>query len=354
MSDLMLNHDVVHLKESSTLLINYTVKKLRHQGEKIVHFGFGQSPFPVHPKIVETLREHASEKSYLSTQGLIDLRKNISSFYKSEFGYDFKPENIIMGPGSKELLFQTLFVLEGTVIIPAPSWVSYGPQVSIRGKFISCVHTKEENSYKLMGEELEQLCQSLTAQQKILIINSPNNPTGAVYTDDEIQAIVKVCRKHNIIVFSDEIYGQIDYTGTKKKGFFHYYPERTVVTAGLSKSHSAGGYRLGFIATSEEMAPVIRCLSSMVSETFSAVSAPIQYAAITAYSGDPEIQEYVQDCSKIHEAAGMYLYRRFKAMNLNVPQPEGAFYLMPDFENHRSKLLEKYEVSTQRQIFVGI
>lgn len=338
----MLNPDVVNLKESATLKINQLAKKMRAEGKTIYHFGFGQSPFPVHKKIVDALKKYAHEKDYLPTLGLLQLRKKISSYYKKEFGYDFHPDNILVGPGSKELLFQALYVLEGPVIIPAPSWVSYGPQVNIRGKHITRVVTQYENDYKLQPKELESACNNLPEGQKILVLNSPNNPSGAVYSEDEIKGLAQVAKRRNIIVVSDEIYSMVDFSHERKKGFYHFYPEGTIITAGLSKSHSAGGYRLGFLATSEKLKPVITCLASLVSETYSAVSAPIQFAAMTAYSDDKELLDYINQCTKIHKASGEYMARRFNNMGVACPKPKGAFYIFPSFDNFRDKLFAKF------------
>lgn len=342
MSTVSLNPDVINLKESSTLKINQLARKMRAEGKTVYHFGFGQSPFPVHQKIVDELKKHAHEKDYLPTLGLPELRKTISNYYKEEFGYHFKPEHILVGPGSKELLFQALYVLEGPVIIPAPSWVSYGPQVNVRGKHIMRVVTQYENNYKLQPDELENVCNTLPDDQKILIINSPNNPSGAVYSEAEVKALSEVARRRNVIVVSDEIYAMVDFKMERRKGFAHFYPEGTIVTAGLSKSHSAGGYRLGFLATSKELEPLITCLASLVSETFSAVSAPIQYSAVTAYSRDQDLLDYVDQCTKIHKAAGEYMAKRFNNMEASCPEPEGAFYILPSFDGYRKKLEAKF------------
>ena len=253
-----INPHIINLKESATLAINQKARKARAKGEDVYHFGFGQSPFPVHKNIQKALCDHASEKDYLPTLGLPALREKISEFYQKEFGYNLDPSCICIGPGSKELIFQALFVLEGSVIIPAPSWVSYGPQVNLRGKHITRILTKFENGYKLCPDELEKTCVSLSEPQKILIIKSPNNPTGAVYSDEEISALVDVCREQNVLVVSDEIYSLIDFSEKRKKGFMHFYPEGTLLTAGLSKSHSAGGYRLGFLASSPQLEPIIK------------------------------------------------------------------------------------------------
>ncbi|MCB0391600.1 MAG: pyridoxal phosphate-dependent aminotransferase [Bdellovibrionales bacterium] len=305
----------------------------------------------MHPKIINALKEHAHEKDYLPTLGLLKLRESIACYYKKRFNYNFSPDHILIGPGSKELIFQCLFVLEGPVIIPAPSWVSYGPQVNVRGKHIIRAMTRRENNYKLTGAELKQVCSTLPEEeQKVLIINSPNNPTGQVYSDTEMADLVKVCRQEQVIIISDEIYAMIDFTGRNKSGFLNHYPEGTIVTAGLSKSHSAGGYRLGFIAAPPNMTSVIQGLSALVSETFSAVSAPIQYAAVQAYSGDSEIEEYLENCCKIHKCVGNYIAEELNSMAVDCPDPEGAFYVFPDFSKYKEELKERYSVSTGKDL----
>jgi aspartate aminotransferase len=326
----IMNQNVVGLKESATLAVNQKAKALRKQGETISHFGFGQSPFDVHPLIQNALREAAHQKDYLPTLGLLELREAFSAFYQNQYGYQFRPDHILVGPGSKELIFQALFTLEGPLLIPAPSWVSYGPQASIRGKHVHIIKTEKENAYKLTAQELDQACQALrVSRQKILILNNPNNPTGSVYRDEEIAAISEVCREHGVIVVSDEIYALTDFSGRAYRGFSEHYPEGTIVTSGLSKGHSAGGYRLGLLAAPQGMGKVIKTLAGMVSETYSSVSAPIQYAAVKAFSGDPEILKYTQNCTRVHQAAGDYLWNRFTKMGLGCVKPEGAFYLFP-------------------------
>jgi aspartate aminotransferase len=328
----ILNANILRLKESATLAINQEVKRQRAEGRAVVHFGFGQSPFEVHPKIQQALIDHAGEKEYLPTLGLPELREAIARFYFERYGYQFSPQEILIGPGSKELIFQVLFLLDGPLLIPAPSWVSYGPQAQIRGKHVHTIQTSRENRYKVTAEELEQACEGLIVnRQKILILNNPNNPTGAVYHDDELKAIAEVAKEHGVIVISDEIYALNDFSGRPFKGFSQYYPEGTIVTGGLSKGFSAGGYRLGFLAAPENMSRIMKALSAMVSETFSSVSAPIQYAAIAAFSNDDEVMKYTEQCTQIHRAAGAYLAGGFRKLGLNCPDPEGAFYVFPDF-----------------------
>ena len=334
-----INRNILTLKESSTLAINQQVKDLRRQGKDVVHFGFGQSPFPVPPALEKALKEQAGNKEYLPTLGLPELRQAFCGHFQKLYGVEFDPAQVVIGPGSKELLFQAMLALEGPLLIPTASWVSYGPQAHICGKPVVVIPTQREQGYKLTPQELKKTCQSLAnADQKLLILNSPNNPSGSMYHQSEIDALIPVCRKYGVLILADEIYSLTAFGGQVAPSFAKAYPEGTLVTTGLSKGFSAGGYRLGVMAFSKSLAPVMDAMKALASETFSCVSSPAQYAALAAYSNDPEVEAYVKNCTRVHGAAGLYLHERFLAMGLQCPRPEGAFYLCPDFEKQKPQL----------------
>ncbi|RME15306.1 MAG: aminotransferase class I/II-fold pyridoxal phosphate-dependent enzyme [Bdellovibrio sp.] len=339
-------------KESPTLLINQKVLNLRQKGKDIYHFGFGQSPFLPPPQLQEELKNNSHHNEYLPTKGLLALREKISKFLKQHFKYNFDPDHILIGPGSKEMLFQALFALEGPLFIPAPSWVSYGPQASFCNKEVHILPTSIENGYKLKKEVLEKACKRFyKQQQKILIINSPNNPSGAVYHKEEILPLVEVCREHNILVISDEIYALVNFSSDKKQGFPTYYPEGSLLTSGLSKSHSAGGYRLGFIALPPQLSSLADALTSLMSETFSSVAAPIQYASCVAY--EKSALDYTQKCTLIHKVCAQYLHQRLQKMGLLCPKPEGGFYLFPSFSSYKEKLKKRgIQSSTELSLYL--
>ena len=333
-----LNPLVTCIKESATLAINLRARELRAQGKEISHFGFGQAAFPVPDILQEALRSNADSNMYLPTQGMVELREAVSDYYHKQFGLDFPASQICVGPGSKELIFQTLYLVEGALLIPAPSWVSYGPQASLRGKEVFPIETERENSYKLTPDELDRACHSLGQQQKMLILNNPNNPTGAVYTQREVDALAEICRAYQVIVISDEIYAGIDFTGRPQASMAKPYPEGTIVSGGLSKLFAAGGYRLGVMLFPESLANLMAAIKAIISETFSCVSAPIQYAGLAAYSRFDELKPFVERTRDIYRFASTYLWDRFIDMGLNCPRPEGAFYLFPDFDNFKFKL----------------
>lgn len=338
MEELRINKNVLSLKESATLAINLEAINRRKNGETIYHWGFGQSPFPVPEKIQQELARRTQHKEYLPTNGLQTLRETLRDFYKNNKSLTFNQENIFIGPGSKELIFQMLYLLDGEFIIPAPSWVSYGPQVDLKGERAKVFITKKEDDYKIIPAHFEQFLLSLNEGQKILILNSPSNPTGQVYTQNELNDLSKVLRKHNIIVISDEIYSEVNFTDSQTPSLASFYPERTIITGGLSKAQSAGGYRLGYMLIPNEMSSVIKPLKSIISETFSAVSAPIQYASIKAWEGDKETETEVMLATSIHNKVANYFYDRLIAMKIETPRPQGAFYLFIDFSNYRESL----------------
>lgn len=333
-----INPLVLHLKESATLGINTMVKELRAQGREVFHFGFGQAAFPVPQLLQDAVRGNTHHNAYLPTEGLPELREAVATFYNSEFRTEFLPGDVYIGPGSKELIFQTSYLLEGSLLVPAPSWVSYGPQATIRGKQLVPIDTDRENHYKLTPEALDRACHRMSQQQKLLILNNPNNPTGAVYREDELAELAQICRAYNVIVISDEIYAMIDFTGRPHASLARFYPEGTVVSGGLSKSFAAGGYRLGVMLIPETLGVLKGVLKSVISETFSAVSSPIQYAALAAYGRFDEIRKELATNNEIYGFASRYVHGRFIDMGLNCPDPQGAFYLFPDFEHFRDQL----------------
>ncbi|MBL4605767.1 MAG: aminotransferase class I/II-fold pyridoxal phosphate-dependent enzyme [Flavobacteriaceae bacterium] len=355
-----LNKHIVSLKPSATLQINENVKALRNKGKKISHFGFGQSPFPIFPSITEALKAHVGNNHYLPVNGLASLRKEISKFLKTYQKVVVESESIYIGPGSKELLYQSILIFEGHFLIPKGSWVSYIPQIKSKGGSYSILETTFKNDIKLTAEALEDFLLKSEHTEHILILNSPNNPTGAVYTDKEYENLAIICRKYNVIVLSDEIYSQINFTAGHSASISNYYPEKTIVFGGLSKVFSAGGYRLGFMALPKEMGELSKVYRSLFSETFSCVSSPIQLAAITAYEYNYDLVEYVNDSSLILKGVSNYIFENLTHNKISCTKPQGAFYMMIGFDQFQEQinklgietsqelshyLLEKYQVA---------
>ena len=180
---------------------------------------------------------------------------------------------------------------------------------------------------------------------RLLILNYPDNPTGISYSDFELQKIAEVCAKHGVIILSDEIYGRLNHKG-KHVSISRYYPEGTIISTGLSKWCGAGGWRLGCFSFPAELTWIMDSMASVASETFTSVAAPIQYAAITAFNGNEEIDEYLHHSRRILKALAKYAVDKFNSANIGVTKPDGAFYLFPNFEVIREPLIENYNIDT--------
>ena len=326
---------------SPTLEIHERVAALRRAGQPLVHFGFGQSPFPAPPPVVDALTEHAGDNRYTPSQGLPDLREVAADYLCWRFKHHASPERICVGPGSKALIFDALLALAGDLILPAPSWVSYAPQAKLLGKKVIWAQTDPAAGYRMTAQDLQDACKRSKSRQKLLVLNSPCNPTGAVYSPGELQDIAAVARRHDVVVISDEIYAEITFARGRYTSIAAFCPERTLVTTGLSKGFCAGGYRLGIVSLPAEMGEIVPRLVNVASETFSCVSAPIQHAAAVAFSRNREVRSHVKDTVAIHKAAGEYLCRELTKIGLRCPEPEGAFYLFPDFSRFAHVLRRK-------------
>ena len=344
-----INQHLLKLKPSATLQVNEKVKSLRKEGKTIYHFGFGQSPFPIYHEIVQGLKDHAQNNHYLAVDGLEDLREQIAEFLQKHQQVNTTKESIFIGPGSKELLYQSILIFEGHFLIPKGSWVSYIPQIKSKGGSYSILETALENDFKLTPSILKEYLLKNHNEQSILILNSPSNPTGAVYSSDEYKALAEVCREFKVIVLSDEIYSQINFQHDFSPSISKYYPERTIVFGGLSKVFSAGGYRLGFMALPVEFQHLSQVYRSLFSETFSCVASPVQYAAVKAYEYSASMKTYVADSAKILLAVSSFIYDSLTQYKVNCTKAEGAFYMMIGFDQFSEKI-HRLGINTSQEL----
>ena len=316
------------LKPSATLAINEESNRLKKSGKKVYKFGFGQSPFPIPKSVVSALKVNADKHTYLPMQGLEELRSAIASYLKKNNNNDFEKEDIVIGPGTKELMLLTQIIFQGEVLLPAPSWVSYQPQAFIAKNKVHWIQTTSNSNWFPTAEQLEDKIKSIKNKNLLLFINSPNNPSGTVCKN--LQEIAKIAKKYKLIILSDEIYSQLTFDD-QYKSISNFYPEGTIVSTGLSKWCGAGGWRLGFFAIPNQLRELKNSLKILCSESFTSVSAPIQYAAIEAYKGDHS--EYLNRVRKILSYTGNYVYESLKSNVVNITKPEGGFYLFPEFTN---------------------
>jgi len=322
----IIKDQILALKPSATLAINEESKKLEKSGKKVYKFGFGQSPFPIPESIVKALIDNANKNKYLPIQGLEELRVAISNHLNNNSKNNFKASNIIIGPGSKELMLLTQIAFDGEVLLPAPSWVSYQPQAMIAKNKVHWIQTSSSSNWFPTAQQIEKKIKSINSKKILLFLNSPNNPSGTVC--ENLKEISEVAKKYNIIILSDEIYSYLTF-GNNYESISKFYPEGTIISSGLSKWCGAGGWRLGYFAIPDELKEFKNSLKTLCSESFTSVSAPIQYAAIEAYTGDHSI--YLENVKKILSCVGRYVYENLRSNVINVSKPEGGFYLFPEF-----------------------
>lgn len=332
-----LNLNVRGLGQSATLAVNELAAELVRQGRTVFKLGLGQSPFPVPASVVEELRNHAYEKNYLPVRGLRKLRAVVAEYHRERSGVESSEDDVLVGPGSKELMFILQLVYYGDLVIPTPSWVSYAPQAHIIGRQIHWVTTSRENRLRLMPEDLDRICRSDPSRPRIVILNYPANPTGSTYTGQELKALARVARKYRVVLLSDEIYGELHHRG-RHVSISRYYPEGTIVSGGLSKWCGAGGWRLGTFTFPRNLRWLLDAMAVVASETYTSTSAPIQYAAVRAYQGGMELEDYLWQSRRILRSLGIHAWTELHHTGAYVPKPEGAFYVFPDFECFRSQL----------------
>lgn len=345
-----INLNIRGLPLSATLRINEKSNELKEKGMKIYKLGLGQSPFPVPESVVQSLRDNAHQKDYLPVKGLKKLRDSVANYHWNEDNVNIKPENVLIGPGSKELLFLLQLTFYGEILVPSPCWVSYTPQAKIIGRNVKTIRTTFKDRYRITPQKLDALLEREhdTNKPRLLILNYPDNPTGTSYTESELKKLADVASNYGVIILSDEIYGRIHHDGNHKS-IARFYPEGTIVSSGLSKWAGAGGWRLGTFSFPDELNWIMESIASVASETYTSVSAPIQYAACTAFNGNEEIDNYLTHSRRILKSLAHFSVEKLREAQVNVHTPDGAFYLFPDFLAIREPL-ENHNIFTSRQM----
>jgi len=331
--EVQLNLQVRGLPPSATVAINARSNELRAQGRWIAKLGLGQSPFPVPEPVVQALRDHADEKDYLPTKGLWELREAVAAHHCAAFGHECHPEDVLVGPGSKELMFLLQLVYYGDLVIPTPAWVSYAPQARIIGRQVQQIPTRAEDRWLLTPKQLDAFCRDDPERPRIVVLNYPANPTGTSYTGDQLAALARVARRYKAVVLADEIYGKIHHAA-EHASIVPLYWEGTLYSDGLSKWCGAGGWRLGIFIFPRRMRWLLDAMAAAASETYTSTSAPIQYAAVRAFQGGEVIEVYLRRCRRALRALGQRLTEKLAAVGVKVVPPDGGFYLFPDFSEY--------------------
>ncbi|MGK0441899.1 MAG: aspartate aminotransferase [Pseudohongiellaceae bacterium] len=343
-----LNTNLKPMGVSATLAINERSKELQASGRKVHRLGLGQSPFPVPPRVTNALRKHAGEKDYLPVRGLPTLRKAVAEFHRRHDDINCSQDDVLIGPGSKELMFILQLTYKAELLIPAPSWVSYAPQAQILGSNARWISTQADNNWQMTPDALEAACKINPEQPKLLILNYPSNPTGHSFTKGQLIALTHVARANNVLILSDEIYGLLDHQG-EHLSIARFYPEGTIVSSGLSKWCGAGGWRLGTFLFPPKLRWLLDAMAIVASETYTSVSAPIQYAAVAAFEEGDDIKIYLDKSRRVLRSLAKHLCDRLRSIDIAVTSPKGGFYLFPDFEKYRETFKQR-GITTSTQL----
>ena len=331
----------MNITPSITLAITAKAKELKGAGVDVVSFGAGEPDFNTPKNIMDAAIKSMEEgkTKYTPTSGIIELREAICKKLKEDNNLSYNSNQIIVSTGAKQCLadaFMAILNPGDEVIVPIPYWVSYPELIKLADGVPVFVEGKEENDYKYTLESLNKVVNDNT---KAIIINSPNNPTGTVYSIDELKEIAEFAQKHDLIIISDEIYEKLIYDGKKHVSVASLSEDaynRTIVINGFSKSYAMTGWRLGYAAGNAE---VIKLMTSVQSHVTSNTNSIAQYAGVEALNGPKdEIEKMVK---KFEERRNLMIDRIKSITGLSIIRPEGAFYVMINLENYLGKSINE-------------
>lgn len=338
----MISKKVKEIAPSLTLEITAKAKKMKSEGISIIGFGAGEPDFNTPDYIIESAKKalDIGFTKYTPASGTVELKKAICNKFKKDNGLDYTPDQIVVSSGAKSSLYHSIcaIVEEGDeVILPSPFWLTYPELIKLAGGKCVLVKAGKENGYKMTAKQLED---AITDKTKCLILNSPNNPTGAVYSEEEIKAIAKVCEEKGLYVIADEIYEKLVYAGEKHYSIAkvsEYMKEHTIIVNGMSKTYSMTGWRIGYIAAP---AVIAKAVSSMQSHTTSNACSIAQYASVTALE-DPKGDEFIANMQKVFNERRCLMLDMLKDVEgIVCATPKGAFYVFIDVSALYGKTFE--------------
>lgn len=316
------------ISPSLTLAISAKAKAMKAAGEPVVSFGVGEPDFNTPNHIIEAAKKALDNghTKYTPSSGLLPLRKAICEKFEKDNGLSYEPSQIIVSNGAKHSIFNACYAVleEGDeVIIPVPYWLTYPEVVKVCGATPVYLDCKKENKFKFTAEDLKK---AITPKTKMLIFNSPSNPTGAVYCEEEVRAIAKVCEEADIFVLADEIYEKLCYNGVKPFSIAKCsdkMKDLTITVNGVSKTYAMTGWRVGYLAAPKDVAKAIDSFQSHATSNACSIS---QHATIEALrSSEEEIGEMVNVFDKRREK----LLRLIADIDgVYAVEPDGAFYVM--------------------------
>jgi len=327
------------VQPSATLAAGAKARQLKAEGKTVYDFSLGEPDFltPEHICKAATQAMLDGHTHYTPAPGIAELRASIAKFYQNTYGLEVTADQVIVSNGAKHSLHNTLASIVGPgdeVIIPTPYWVSYSDLVQMTGASFVLVPTTEKSNFKMNPE---QLAKAITPRSRLVMLNSPSNPTGSVYTRAELEALADVVMQHDLGVISDEIYEKLVYGDAKATCFATLRPglaERTITISGVSKSYAMTGWRMGWAVGPLH---IVKAMGNVQSQETSNPSSISQYATIAALEGE---QQCVEDMRKEFQARRDLIYQRLNEVpGLRCPFPEGAFYAFFNVEGTYGKTI---------------
>lgn len=325
------------IAHSATLEINERVAAHRRAGRSILHLGFGEAGLPVMPELLEQLRAAAPDNAYAPVAGSEPAREAAAGYWTRR-GLPTEPDQIVMAPGSKALLYAVLAVIDGDVVLPRPSWVSYAAQAALTGKRVIWVPVPPDRGGIPDPDLLED---ALTADARILVLTLPDNPTGTLASEQAVRRVCEIADRHGLVILSDEIYRDLTHDGSTFTSPAQLLPDRTIVTSGLSKNLALGGWRIGFARLPSTARDQRKALLGVASEVWSSISSPMQSVAAYALAEPDPVRHRIEAGRHLHGTIAAAVYDAFTEAGAVTRRPNAGFYLYPDLENLRPELAKR-------------
>jgi aspartate aminotransferase len=331
---------------SATLAVNERLRRLIEAGRPILHLAFGEAGLPVPEPVLDALRSGGPDNGYGPVAGSMQARTASAAWFDRR-RLPTDPDQVVLAPGSKALLWALLSVLPGDVILPQPSWVSYAAQAALAGKRVWGVPIATDGSGGIpdpvaLEDTLTEAARQ-GAHPGVLVLTLPDNPTGTVPSAREVRRTVEIADAHGLTLISDEIYRDLAHEPGEVLSPAELLPERTYVTTGLSKNMALGGWRIGLVRVPDTATggAAREALLGLASEVWSSAPAPMQHVATYVLNEPPEVVEHIARSRHLHRTTAIAAHDRLVAAGISCRPPSGGFYLYPDFEPVRSHLDEQ-------------
>ena len=328
------------LAPSLTLAISAKAKELRAAGEDVIGFGAGEPDFDTPQHIKDAAAQALADgfTKYTPSSGIPELRQSVADKFQKDYGVEYEPSQVIVNCGGKHSCFNVIYATceaGDEVIIPAPYWLSYPEMAKLAGAKPVILETTDATEFKVTPEQLRE---AITPNTKLFILNSPSNPTGSVYTADEIKALGDVCVEKGVLIMSDDIYEKLVYDGaefTSVTGFSEEHLAHTLIVHGLAKAYSMTGWRIGFLAAPK---PIAQAINALQSHSTSNATSFAQKGAVAALTGpQTHLDEWLTEFNKRRSYAADRLNNMAGVSCVNS---RGAFYLFPNIEGTGLKSAE--------------